>query len=69
MSVAGGSFDTTPANHGTDKTETQLKAESTYSGAINGDGLGGLGWLFGSDGEHPWKTPAGGNGYPILYWQ
>ena len=54
--------------HGVDKTDVQLRMQSTYSGAINGDGLGGLGWRFGSDDDNPWKMPAAG-GYPILYWQ
>jgi len=54
--------------HGTDKTDVQLKTQTTYSGDINGDGLGGLGWRFGNDANNPWKMPAGG-GYPILYWQ
>jgi hypothetical protein len=69
MQAVGGSFNTNPANHGVSKTEVQLKSRSTYENAINGDGLGGLGWLFGDDDEHPWKMPEGGPGYPILYWQ
>jgi uncharacterized repeat protein (TIGR02543 family) len=68
MQAVGGSFDTTPANHGISKTESQLQTRSTYEDPVNGDGLGGLGWLFGNDDEHPWKMPEGG-GYPILYWQ
>jgi hypothetical protein len=68
MTAIGGSFDTTPANHGISKTEPQLKTRSTYEDPVTGDGLGGLGWQFGNDADHPWKMPEGG-GYPILYWQ
>ena len=50
------------------KTDAQLRQQSTYSDAIIGDGLGGLGWKFGSNETNPWKMPSGG-GYPILYWQ
>jgi hypothetical protein len=60
MQAVGGSFDTTPANHGEDKTEAQLKDQSTYET--------GLGWEFGNRGDPIWKMPSGG-GYPILYWQ
>jgi hypothetical protein len=68
MTNTGATFDTTLANHGIDRSEGQLKTAATYSDAVNGNGLGGLGWLFGNDDEHPWKMPDGG-GYPILYWQ
>ena len=65
-----GKFDTAnPMLYGVTKTDAQLKAQTTYSGAINGDGLGGLGWTFGSTDDAPWKMPAGGTGYPIFYWQ
>jgi uncharacterized repeat protein (TIGR02543 family) len=60
MQAVGGSFDATPAKHGIDKTEEQLKDQSTYETD--------LGWQFGSSGEAIWKMPSGG-GYPILYWQ
>jgi hypothetical protein len=46
-----------------------LNTQSTYSNTVNGDGLGGLGWKFGGNDANPWKMPAGGSGYPILYWQ
>jgi uncharacterized repeat protein (TIGR02543 family) len=68
MRAVGGSFDFTPVNHGTSKTDALLKTRSTYEDAVNGDGAGGLGWQFGNDAVHPWKMPEGG-GYPILYWQ
>ena len=55
-------------HNGVSKTDAQLKTQDTYSGAINGDGLGGLGWKFGTNDDNPWKMPSGG-GYPILYWQ
>jgi hypothetical protein len=59
------------ATDGTDKTDDALKDRATYESAVNGDGDGGLGWLFGDDGDHPWKMPQEGNEhpYPILYWQ
>ena len=68
--IATGSapLNTGSSYHGVSKTDAQLKTQSTYSGAINSDGLGGLGWKFGSDDDNPWKMPSGG-GYPILYWQ
>jgi hypothetical protein len=70
MIAVGGSFNTSDtASHGTSKTDAQLRTRSTYENAIIGNGLGGLGWLFGNDDEHPWKMPSGGTGYPILYWQ
>ena len=65
MTVTG---DTSMADSGVDKTDDDFKDQSTYSAAVNGDGLGGLGWRFGNDDANPWKMPAGG-GYPILYWQ
>jgi len=68
MQAADSPFYTDQMNHGISKTDAQLKTQSTYSGAINGDGLGGLGWKFGSNDAAPWKMPAGG-GYPIFYWQ
>jgi len=69
MTVSGGAeFKTDVRNHGVDKTEPQLKTQSTYSSAVNGDGFGGLGWKFGTNDDNPWKMPSGG-GYPIFYWQ
>jgi len=65
MTVTG---DQSLAINGTSKTDAQLKTQSTYSGAVSGDGAGGLGWAFGSTDTAPWKMPAGG-GYPILYGQ
>ena len=63
--------DTDIKSHGTDKTDAQLKTKSTYSDAVNGDGLGSLGWKFGNDDDAPWKMPSAGDDYPypILYWQ
>ncbi|MDR1285110.1 MAG: hypothetical protein LBJ88_02795 [Campylobacteraceae bacterium] len=56
--------------HGTDKTLEQLKTKETYSDAINGDGLGGLGWQFGDNDTAPWKIDSNkNNGYPYFYWQ
>jgi hypothetical protein len=64
MTVTG----TTAGSAGTSKTDAELKTQATYSDAINGDGLGGLGWKFGNDDDNPWKIDEG-NGYPYLYWQ
>ena len=64
MQSLGVAFNTNLANHGISKTLKELQTQTTYSGAVNGDGLGGLGWDF----TNTWKMPAGG-GYPILYWQ
>jgi hypothetical protein len=50
-----------PSNHGTDKTEAELKQEATY-------GNGGLGWLFGNDDNSPWKIDEN-ESYPYLYWE
>jgi hypothetical protein len=56
--------------HGTDKTEAELKIQETYSDAIEGDGLGGLGWQFGDNNTAPWKIESNkNNGYPYFYWQ
>ena len=68
MQATGVQFDTDPRKHGVSKTDAELKTQSSYSGAINGDGFGGLGWKFGNNDAAPWKIPAGG-GYSILYWQ
>jgi len=70
MTATGaGKFNTTNTwYHSVSKTDAQLRTQSTYSAAVNGDGLGGLGWKFGNNDANPWKMPAGG-GYPILYWQ
>jgi hypothetical protein len=57
MIASGEPFNTNQANHGIDKTEAELKMQSTYSV-----------WNFGSNNNNPWKMPLGG-GYPILYWQ
>ncbi|MDR2152934.1 MAG: hypothetical protein LBO72_08935 [Helicobacteraceae bacterium] len=57
-------------NNGTSKTIGDLKTRLTYESAINGDGLGGLGWFFGDDDDHPWKIDASkNNGLPYLYWE
>jgi hypothetical protein len=56
--------------HGIDKTIEQLKTKETYSDAINGDGLGGLGWKFGDDVNNPWVWEAFDDyPYPTFYWQ
>jgi uncharacterized repeat protein (TIGR02543 family) len=69
MRAVGGNFDETDAAaHGTDKTDVDFRNAVTYSDAVDDDGQGGLGWLFGDDDEYPWKMPASG-GYPVLYWQ
>jgi len=65
MAITG---DQSSSSNGVDKSLADLKTQATYSDPVNGDGLGGLGWAFGNDDDHPWKMPAGG-GYPILYWQ
>ena len=50
-------------------TRKKLSTLPSVSGAIVGDGLGGLGWLFGAD-DNPWKwIGTAANPYPILYWQ
>ncbi|MDR1452317.1 MAG: hypothetical protein LBI57_08340 [Helicobacteraceae bacterium] len=55
---------------GVAKTSSALQTESVYSASIVGDGLGGLGWSFGNDDDHPWRWGAfGGYLYPTLYWQ
>jgi uncharacterized repeat protein (TIGR02543 family) len=49
------------AYKGTDKTEGDLKTQGTYES---------LGWLFGSDSDHPWTMPQpDGSDYPRLYWE
>jgi hypothetical protein len=59
-------FDNT--NNGTGKSLAELQTQAAYETAVNGDGLGGLGWEFGNSGGAPvWKMPAGGTGYPIFY--
>ena len=65
--IAAGSapLNTGSSYHGVSKTDTELKTQSTYSNAVNGDGMGGLDWKFG-DGN-PWKMSGGG--YPIFFWQ
>jgi hypothetical protein len=64
---------TTGTGHvnGTDKSLDELKTQSTYEDAVVSGGLGGLGWEFGNDDDHPWKMPLSGSAYlyPILYWQ
>ena len=68
MATTGGvPFSTIAVSNGTDKQAGDFKNQATYSGAVNGDGNGGLGWAFGSDDAHPWKM--GTSGYPVLYWQ
>ncbi len=67
MSASGIAFVTDVNSYGVDKTEDQLKTYSTYSSAVNGNGLGGLGWKFGEDDDSPWKWVEGS--YPKLYWQ
>jgi hypothetical protein len=55
-------------SNGTGKSLAELQTQATYEGAVNGDGLGGLGWEFGNSGGAPvWKMPAGGTGYPEFY--
>jgi hypothetical protein len=55
---------------GINKSDNDLKSQSTYSNAISGDGLGGLGWKFGYDNESPWVWGVfDGYPYPALYWQ
>jgi hypothetical protein len=68
MRAIGVAFNTSAAFHGINKTERALKTRITYESAVKGNGLGGLGWLFGNNGSRPWKMPPSG-GYPILYWQ
>jgi hypothetical protein len=55
------------ASHGISKTDLDLKTQITYSDKQIGDGLGGLGWLFGNNNTHPWVMPTAN--YPKLYWQ
>jgi hypothetical protein len=50
------------AHHGTSKSETQLKTQSTYET--------GLGWSFGDNDTSPWQWKTGkNNNLPYLYWQ
>jgi hypothetical protein len=51
-------------NGRTSKTDNELKTKATYEGAVDSDGLGGLGWDF----TNIWKIDEG-SGYPILKWQ
>ena len=68
MSATGFAFNTSDTMyHGVSKTDAQLKQQSTYSDATSGDGLGGLGWGFGSNETNPWRMPS--SDYPIFYWQ
>jgi hypothetical protein len=60
-----GSF--TSGSAGILKVKSALQAQQTYSDDINGDGLGGLGWKFGSNDTNPWRMSE--NGYPKLYWE
>jgi uncharacterized repeat protein (TIGR02543 family) len=69
-------FENVPAYLGTGKSESELKAQTTYEGVIVGDGLGGLGWQFCDgvtilcDTSRPWKMPQpDGSAYPRLYWE
>jgi hypothetical protein len=56
--------------NGIGKSLDELKTQSTYDSAINGNGLGGLGWSFGDNDDNPWKWDANkNNGLPYLYWQ
>jgi hypothetical protein len=58
------------AKHGVEKNLTMLKTKSTYQGAINGDGQGGLGWKFGNNAANPWVWGKFTNyAYPTLWWQ
>jgi len=57
-----------PMSYGVSRSIEQLQMQETYSGTPVGDGLGGLGWKFGTSDAAPWKMPAGG-GYPVFYWQ
>ncbi|MDR2034597.1 MAG: hypothetical protein LBP89_08210 [Helicobacteraceae bacterium] len=55
------------ANHGIDKSDSDLKSQSTYSNATGADGLG---WKFGNDKDNPWVWDAFDDYYyPTLYWQ
>jgi len=53
--------------HSVGKTDAQLRQQSTYSGAVSGNGLGGLGWGFGFNDASPWGIVSGE--YPFLYWE
>ena len=68
MQATGVAFEISAVNQGVSKTLEELQTQSTYSDPVNGDGLGGLGWKFGSDDNNPWKMPAAG-GFPVLYQQ
>ena len=53
-------FDAADARrHGGDKSDFELKQQSTYSGELN--------WKFGGGDAAPWQMPF--DGYPILYWE
>jgi hypothetical protein len=51
-----------PSYHGTSKTDSDLKSQSTYESD--------LGWRFGNNDANPWKINSDKNGgFPYLYWQ
>ncbi|MDR1554421.1 MAG: hypothetical protein LBS39_00150 [Campylobacteraceae bacterium] len=55
---------------GIGKTLAELQTRSTYEDAVNGNGLGGLGWKFGTNDENPWVWGAFVDyPYPTFYWQ
>jgi hypothetical protein len=48
--------------------DDDFTTKETYSGEIDGDGNGGLGWAFGDNDSAPWRIHEGSS-YPYLYWQ
>jgi len=53
-------FDNTDAQrHGADKSDADLKKQTTYSDELD--------WKFGSNDAAPWQIPSGG--YPMLFWE
>jgi hypothetical protein len=69
LSTIGGNFTNSQNStySGINKSALELKTESTYSDPKIGDGLRGLGWLFGNNNTHPWVMPTAN--YPKLHWQ
>jgi quinol monooxygenase YgiN len=69
MTINGNTVSNSDAN-GIGKTDEQFKAQTTYSNTISIYDVGGLGWRFGNDANHPWVWGAFEDyPYPTFYWQ
>jgi hypothetical protein len=68
MTIGGSSGNN--GNSGTSKTIADFRLQTTYAGAVSGNGYGGLGWRFGNGDGIPWKISSNkNNGLPYLYWE